>query len=82
MRRQLGLDDESWAQALNESDDLKELQLIEQAGITDPHLRMTASIMLAARRTMHALAVRLGKPLEEISREDIIAIFRTPPAQR
>jgi hypothetical protein len=76
MRRLKGYTESEWLEAVRESPDLQEQQLIDEAGITDPTLRMGATVLLAARRGLHMLAAELGKPVDEISREDIVASFK------
>ena len=54
---------------------LEDAEAIEAAGF-DYQIKLLASVTVISLRYLHHLATELGKPLDQINRDDVIAAFK------
>ena len=54
---------------------LEDAEAVEAAGL-DYQFKLLASVTVVSLRYLHHLASELGKPLDQINRDDVIATFK------
>lgn len=58
----------------------EDCEAVEAAGL-GPHYKLVATSVITSLRYLQRLSSELGKPIEEVTRDEIIAVFKAEQAR-